>query len=107
MGNYKYPGFDKLPEDSPIKLSLPLCDILHSMFGDRDFAYISAAYYPLELTELILYRLKYDRGIDVIEYFSKKYITMDTLCPIDTLLELWGLDKFNQMIEELQNIAEN
>ena len=106
MEKYNYPGFDKLEENSPLLRSLPLCDILHDLIGDLDYPYVSTALYPLELTELILYHLKSHKGVDMIEYFSQKYITEDTLCPINTLLELWGDEKFNQMISELQNIAE-
>ena len=107
MEKYNYPGFDKLEENSPLLHTLPLCNILHDLIADRDYPYVSTALYPLEMTELILYHLKFHKGIDVIECFSQKYITEDTLCPINTLLELWGVEKFNQMIEELQNIAEN
>jgi hypothetical protein len=49
--------------------------------------------------------LKYDRGIDDGGEFAKKYLTEDSLCPIDKLIELWGMEKFNQMIEDLQILA--
>ena len=103
----KYPGFDKLEEGSPLFHALPLCDILHSILGERDFSYISAAMFPIELTELILNFLKYDKMIDsnAMEDFSKRFLTEDSLCPIDTLLALWGTEKFNQMITELQILS--
>lgn len=108
MSKYKYPGFDKIDNDSPLLLSLTLCDILHSFFGERDFSYISAALYPLELTELILHYLEYDKKVDkkLIDDFSKKYLTEDSLCPVHKLLGLWGKDKFDQMTVELQNLAD-
>ena len=40
-----------------------------------------------------------------IEDFSKRFLTEDSLCPIDTLLTLWGTEKFNQMITELQILS--
>ena len=100
----KYPGFDKLEEGSPLFYALPLCEILRSFWGDRDFSYISAAMFPIELTELILNFLKYDKMIDsnAIDDFSKRFLTEDPLCPIDALLALWGTEKFNQMTSELQ-----
>lgn len=105
MANCKYPGFNKLEENSPLFLSLPLCDLLRELIGKRDYAYIASALYPLELTELILHYLKYDRGIDDGGEFAQKYLTEDSLCPIDKLIELWGMEKFNQMIEDLQILA--
>ena len=81
MANCKYPGFNKLEENSLLFLSLPLCDLLRELIGKRDYAYISSALYPLELTELILHYLKYDRGIDDGGEFAQKYLTEDSLCP--------------------------
>ena len=103
----KYPGFDKLEEGSPLFHALPLCDILHSFLGERDFSYISAAMFPVELAELILNFLKYDKGLDsnTIDNFSKRFLTEDYLCPIDKLLTHWGVEKFNQMVTELQNLS--
>ena len=109
MSKYKYPGFDKLEEDSPLFRALPLCDILHSFFGDRDFSYISAAAFPLELIELILHYLKYEKNIapDAIDDFSKKYLTEDPLCTIGKLLTFFGDEKFNRMIAELKMLSDN
>ena len=102
-----YPGFDKLEDDSPLFRSLPLCDMLHSFLGDRDFSYISAAYYPLELTELIFHYLEYQKGVrrEVIDNFSNEHLTEDSLCPIDKLLTLYGEEKFSKMITELQALC--
>lgn len=109
MNNYKYLGFDKLEENSPLFRALPLCDILHSFLGDRDFSYISAAAFPIELVELILHYLEYEKNTDreLICDFSKKYLTEDSLCPINKLLELWGEDKFEEMIAELKTLSDN
>ncbi len=109
MSKYKYPGFDKLEENSELLRALPLCDIVHSFFGERDFSYISAALFPIELTELILHCFEYEKKIDrqVIDNFSKQYLTEDSLCPIDKFLMLLGEEKFNQMIAELQKINDN
>ena len=38
MANCKYPGFNKLEENSPLFLSLPLCDLLRELIGERDYA---------------------------------------------------------------------
>ncbi len=109
MKTYNFPGFDRLEKDSPVKYAIPLCNILRSFIGESDFSYISAAFYPLEMLELILHYLKYDKELDsdVIDNFSQKYLIEDSLCPIDTLIELWGVEKFNQMIAELQMLAGN
>ncbi len=108
MKHYNFPGFDKLEEGSPLYLTLPLCKILQSFLGDRDFSYISAAMYPIELVELILHYLKYDKKIDrvKIKNFSKKYLTEDSLCPIEVLLAADGSDKFFQMVADLKKLAE-
>lgn len=104
MNKYEYRGFDKLDEDSSVKLALPLCDILRSFLGERDFSYISAAFYPIEMVELILHYLKYEKSIDSSD-FAAKYLTEDSLCPIDSLLAQWDTEKFNQMIAELSLLA--
>ncbi len=109
MSNYKYPGFDKLEENSPLFRALPLCDILHSFLGERDFSYISASLFPIELVELILHYLEYDKKInsELIGDFSKKYLTEDSLYPIDELLKLWGDEKFDRMITKLKTLSDN
>lgn len=109
MSKYKYPGFDKLEEDSVLFRALPLCDILKLLLGERDFSYISSAQYPLELTELILHYLKYEKNVatDVIDSFLKKYLTEDPLCQIDKLLSIWGDEKFEKMISELKMLTNN
>ncbi len=109
MKKYKYCGFDKLEENSILLRALPLCDILHSFLGERDFSYISAARFPIELTELILHYLKYEKNVapDVIDNFSKKYLTEDPLCPIDKLLSIWDDEKFDKMIAELKLLSDN
>lgn len=108
MEHYNFPGFDKLEEGSPLYLALPLCEILHSFLGDRDFSYISAAMYPIELVELILHFLKYDKKIDQdkIKDFGDKYLTEDSLCPIEKLLAVEDSDKFFQMIADLKKLAQ-
>ncbi|MBQ2241180.1 MAG: hypothetical protein II319_03455 [Clostridia bacterium] len=103
-----FPGFDKLEEGSPLYLALPLCEILHSFLGDRDFSYISAAMYPIELVELILHYLKYDKKIDraKIKDFEKKYLTEDSLCPIEKLLAAEDSDIFFQMLADLKKLSQ-
>ncbi len=95
--------------DDPRHHAVPLCDVLRAV-ADRktNICYIADSMFPLELTELILHFLEYNKGVprDVLEDFRKRYITMDTLCPIGKLLNLWGLDKFNMMIRELEVMAE-
>lgn len=109
MAQYKYPGFDKLEENSPLFSVLPLCDILRSFLGERDFSYISAAMFPIELVEFILHYFVFEKKVnsEIINNFSKQYLTEDPLCPIEKLLKLWGNEKFQQMISELQNIYNN
>lgn len=79
------------------------------MLGERDFSYISSAQYPLELAELILHYLKYEKNVatDAIDSFSKKYLTEDSLCPIDKLISIWGDEKFDKMIAELKLLSDN
>lgn len=108
MKNNNFPGFDKLEEGSPLYLALPLCEILHSFLGDRDFSYISAAMYPIELVELILHYLEYDKKIDQakIKDFWEKYLTEDSLCPIEELLAAEDSDKFFQMVADLKKLTQ-
>ena len=108
MEYYNFPGFDKLEEGSPLYLALPLCEILHSFLDNRDFSYISAAMYPIELVELILHYLKYDKKIDraKIKDFEKKYLTEDSLCPIEKLLAAEDSDKFFQMVADLKKLSQ-
>ena len=107
MEGYKYPGFDKLDADAPLWRSIPLCDVLRSFLGERDFSYIGSANFPLEMSELILFYLEYERGVDksVLDAFAKNYFTEDSICPIEKLIELWGDEKFEQMIADLQDLA--
>lgn len=109
MSKYKYPGFDKLEEDSVLFRALPLCDILYPFFGERDFGYIESSMFPIELTELILHFLKYEKNVssELIDSFSKEYLTEDSLCSIDKLLSIWGDEKFDKMIAELQMLSDN
>ena len=105
--DYIYPGFDKLDAESAAFYALPLCDMLKSLIGDADFSYIGAALHPLELVELILHHLEFSKNTDraLIDAFSAKYLTEDSLCPIGDLISLWGAPKFDQMIKELQAIV--
>jgi len=98
-----YPGFDKLEAGDARNRMLPLCDMLRSLVGDRDIAYIAESYYPMQLTGMILVLLEYYRGVsrEAIESFSSKYLTEDWLFPADKLLELWGEEKLNNMFSDL------
>ena len=64
--------------------------------------------YPIELVELILHYLKYDKKIDQakIKDFGDKYLTEDSLCPIEKLLAAEDSDKFFQMIADLKKLAQ-
>ena len=64
--------------------------------------------YPIELVELILHFLKYDKKIDQdkIKDFGEKYLTEDSLCPIEKLLAAEDPDKFFQMVADLKKLAQ-
>ncbi len=108
MEKNKHLGFEHLEEDSVLFLTFPLCEMLHSFIGDRDYSYLSMAMYPIEICEIILHFLEYTKGVDkkLLRSFSEKYLTEDSLCPIDRLLELWGRKKYDNMISEIKNLAE-
>ena len=84
MSKYKYPGFDKLEEDSVLFRALPLCDILYPFFGERDFGYIESSMFPIELTELILHFLKYEKNVssELIDSFSKNILQKILFAPL-------------------------
>lgn len=106
MDKYQFRGFDQLEEDSVLLLSLPLCEILHSLMGHRNYSYIAEANYPIELVETILHFLKYEKGVDeaLLDEFAAKYVTVDSLYPMDKLLELWGREKYDRMVAELKEL---
>ena len=108
MTKHIYRGFDNLDADCLAFHALPLCDILHSFIGERDYSYIEAVFFPIELVEYILCLAQFEKNVDVavVEQFKSKYLTVDSLYPIARLIELWGLEKFNQMISELRALCE-
>ena len=61
-----------------------------------------------EMIELIFFYLEYDKGVDkaALDAFAEKYFTEDSICPINKLLELWGDEKFEQMIADVKRLAE-
>ena len=106
MGKCIYPGFNKIDENDARNRMLPFCDILHDLIGERDFAYISDAMYPIQLIGLILSYLEHKRGVphEKIETFSSKYLTEDWLCPAEKVLEIWGDEKLDTVITELREM---
>lgn len=56
-----------------------------------------------------LHYMKHNNGVatEQIDDFAKKYLTEDSLCQIDELLELWGDEKFDQMIADLDELSKS
>ena len=106
MGKHIYPGFDKIDENDARDRMLPLCDMLHDLIGERDFAYISDAMYPIQLIGIILAFLEHKCRVphEKIEAFSSKYLTEDWLCTAEKVLEIWGDEKLDTVITELQEM---
>ena len=108
MAKYKCPEFDRLEEGHIYFQTLPLCEILQTFIGDRDYGYLDVAMYPIEICEVILHFLEHTKGVDkeLLRSFSEKYITVDSLYPIDKLIELWGREKYDNMIADIKKLAE-
>ena len=64
--------------------------------------------YPLEAINEYLKYLVYYKDVSGIKVriFAEKYFDLGLDCQIYRLLELWGNEKYFEMIEELQTLAE-
>lgn len=64
--------------------------------------------YPLEAINEYLKYLVYYKDVSGVKarLFMEKYFDLDLDCPIYRLLELWGDEKYFEMLEEFKALAE-
>ncbi len=81
---------------------------LYEIIKDSRDACCLLPLYPLEAINEYMKYLVYYKDVSGVKarLFAEKYFDPDLGCPICRLLELWGKEKYFDMIEEFRALAE-